>query len=266
MGVKLADALKKLIGYVRVSTDKQGKTRLGLESQLAALQAHAASVGGVLVRVYEEVESGRDDARPELAKALAHARRIKATVVFAKLDRLSRSARFLLGLVDAMEQTDATLIFADFPSIPEGPMGRFILTQMAAVAELEAGLISARTKAALRTFVEQGMVPKRLKEQYPAGVPDELVDLFAGKLGAARPGGKRLTWDESFRGCIRSAEVRRERAVAAYSDIFTFVREMKADGLSLRQIAGRLNEEGHTTRKGAPWNPVQVGRVLALAS
>jgi len=77
--------------------------------------------------------------------ALAHAKAIDATIVFAKLDRLSRNVDLLLSRV----ASNVDLVFCDLPHVPSGAMGRFLLTQMASVAELEAGLISERTKAAL---------------------------------------------------------------------------------------------------------------------
>jgi DNA invertase Pin-like site-specific DNA recombinase len=97
-------------------------------------------------RRYVETESGRKPQRPKLTAALAHAKAIGATVVIAKLDRLTRNVDVLRSLV----ASGAGLVFCDLPQIPDGAMGRFMLTQMASVAELEAGLISERTKAALR--------------------------------------------------------------------------------------------------------------------
>jgi DNA invertase Pin-like site-specific DNA recombinase len=85
--------------------------------------------------------------------ALAHARQVGATLVFAKLDRLARNAHFLLGLVES----GAELIFCDIPQVPPGPLGKFMLTQLAAVAELEAGLIGQRTKAALQAAKARGV-------------------------------------------------------------------------------------------------------------
>ncbi len=96
-----------------------------------------------LIAEYVEAESGRRSDRPKLAKALAHAKAIGATVVFAKLDRLTRNVDLLRSLV----ASDVDLVFCDLPHVPTGAMGRFLLTQIASVAELEAGLISERTKA-----------------------------------------------------------------------------------------------------------------------
>jgi len=115
-----------------------GSTACGVESYLN---------GGrwTLVAEYVEAESGKRSDRPKLARALAHAKAIGATVVFAKLDRLTRNVDLLRSLV----ASDVDLVFCDLPHVPSGAMGRFLLTQMASVAELEVGLISERTRAAL---------------------------------------------------------------------------------------------------------------------
>jgi DNA invertase Pin-like site-specific DNA recombinase len=86
------------------------------------------------------VESGKQDARPELAKALARCKLTGATLIVAKLDRLSRNQSFLMSVYEGMG--DGGVVFCDLPTIPAGPVGKFIVQQMAAVAELERGLIS----------------------------------------------------------------------------------------------------------------------------
>ena len=105
-----------------------------------------------LLREYVETESGKRSDRPKLAAALAHAKATGATVVFAKLDRLTRNVDLLRALV----ASGVDLVFCDLPHVPPGAMGRFLLTQMASVAELEAGLISERTKAALTAAKARG--------------------------------------------------------------------------------------------------------------
>ena len=92
---------KQIVGYVRVSTKGQEASGLGLEAQQAAIDAYAAQNGAVLVRVYTEIESGRKSDRPELANALAHAKRSRGTLVVAKLDRLGRNVAFLSALIAA---------------------------------------------------------------------------------------------------------------------------------------------------------------------
>src|SRR5215472_17560399 len=135
----------KFVSYLRVSTDKQGRSGLGLEAQRVAVESYLNGGRWTLIAEYVEAESGKRSDRPELAKALAHAKAIGATVVFAKLDRLTRNVDLLRSLV----ASNVDLVFCDLPHVPPGAMGRFLLTQMASVAELEVGLISERTRAAL---------------------------------------------------------------------------------------------------------------------
>src|SRR5689334_8233510 len=93
--------LAKLIAYLRVSTERQGVSGLGLDGQRTAIADFAGRTGGVVIACYVEVESGKRADRPELARALAHARRAKAMLVVAKLDRLARNLAFLARLMDA---------------------------------------------------------------------------------------------------------------------------------------------------------------------
>ena len=87
--------LHKLVAYVRVSTDKQGRSGLGLEAQQAAVTTFAEAHGGEIVARFVEVESGKRNDRPELGNALAACRKHKATLVIAKLDRLARNVAFI---------------------------------------------------------------------------------------------------------------------------------------------------------------------------
>src|SRR5215469_13185323 len=157
----------KFISYLRVSTDKQGRSGLGLEAQRTAVESYLNGGRWTLAAEYVEAESGKRSDRPKLGKALAHAKAIGATVVFAKLDRLTRNVDLLRSLV----ASDVDLVFCDLPHVPPGAMGRFLLTQMASVAELEAGLISERTKAALAAAKARGLKlgnPNGVRAQAPA--------------------------------------------------------------------------------------------------
>jgi DNA invertase Pin-like site-specific DNA recombinase len=120
----------KFVSYLRVSTDKQGRSGLGLEAQRAAVESYLNGGQWKLAAEYIETESGKRSDRPKLAKAVSHAKAIGATVVFAKLDRLSRNVDLLRSLV----ASDVDLVFCDLPHVPVGAMGRYLLTQMAAVA------------------------------------------------------------------------------------------------------------------------------------
>src|SRR5438128_8016970 len=139
------------IAYYRVSTGKQGKSGLGIEAQRQAVANYLNGGNWRIIAEFTEVESGRHSGRPELEKALAAARVRKVPVVVAKLDRLTRSVAFLSRLLEA----GVDVRFADLPAI-EGATGKFLLQQMAAVAELEAGMISARTTAALAAAKRRG--------------------------------------------------------------------------------------------------------------
>src|ERR1700735_1855554 len=137
----------KFISYLRVSTDRQGKSGLGIEAQRDAVAGYLNGGAWNLIGEYVETESGKQDARPELAKALARCKLTGATLIVAKLDRLSRNQSFLMNVYEGTG--DGGVVFCDLPTIPPGPVGKFIVQQIAAVAELERGLISQRTKAAL---------------------------------------------------------------------------------------------------------------------
>ncbi len=223
-----------IIAYYRVSTKQQGESGLGLEGQVAAVAAYARGQGAAIVRAYREVESGKRADRPELAKALAHARRSRATLVIAKLDRLARNVHFLSGLMESN---------MDFIACDNPHANKLTIHILAAVAEDEAKRISERTRAALAAYKARG-----------------------GRLGAARPDGRRLTPELGARGRARAREVQRAAVAAAYADLAGELAGLRADGLSLRAIAARLNADGHTTRRGKPWNPMQVARVLGRAT
>ena len=226
-----------IIAYFRVSTKQQGESRLGLEAQEAAVQSYARQAGMTIKASYVEVESGKRSDRPELANALAHAKRSKATLCCAKLDRLSRNVEFLAKVMNSGCEFTA----ADMPSA-----NRFMLHVMAAVAEHEAKAISERTRVALAAAKARGTL-----------------------LGSARPGhwdgreDKRLAGLEKARTV--AVKVKKERAAEAYTDLLPSIAALKREGLSLRAIADWLTAKGHTTRRGKPWNPMQVARLLERA-
>ena len=135
----------KYVAYYRVSTDRQGQSGLGLEAHRTAVDNYLN--GGTLLDTFTEVESGRRNDRPELAKALDLCRRRKATLVIAKLDRLARNVAFIANLMDA----NVDLVAVDMPQA-----NRLTLHIMAAMAEHEAQAVSQRTKAALQAAKERG--------------------------------------------------------------------------------------------------------------
>lgn len=223
-----------IVAYFRVSTKRQGESGLGLEGQAAAVEAFAKQTGKPIVARYLEVESGRKSDRPELAKALAHARRSKGTLAVAKLDRLARDVEFLARVMNSQ---------ADFVACDNPAANRLTLHILAAVAEAEAKAISDRTKVALAAAKARGV-----------------------KLGSARPGhwdGRESTrLDALAKARTVAVEVRAEQFEEAYADLRPTIVELRTAGLTLAGIAEKLNTVGHTTRRGKSWNPVQVSRVL----
>ncbi len=216
------------VPYVRVSTQKQGRSGLGLEAQEEAIRAFLKPEDVLLSPTYVEVESGRRSDRPELAKALAHAKLTGATLLVAKLDRLSRDTKFLLTLIDS----GVEVAFGDLPQVA-GPMGRFILTQMVSVAELEAGLTSQRTKAALAAAKARGT-----------------------KLGGYRG----YTVDPA-----EGLETRRKAAAEFKARLAPELEAIRSQGIqSLNGIAAELNRRGVKTRRGGGWSAAQVQRVTSV--
>ncbi len=226
--------MKRLISYLRVSTKRQGQSGLGIEAQRASVEEHARQLGAKIDGEYAEVETGKRKDRPELAKAVAHAKRTKATLVVAKLDRLSRNAGFLLALRDS----GLPLIFCDMPGANELTVGI-----MAVVAEEERKMISRRTKEALQAAKQRGV-----------------------KLGSARRGHwngrehRRLAGAKA--GGQAAAEAHRRAADESYADLYPIVQKLREDGKSLQEIADQLNDMGHATRRGKAWNRMQVSRML----
>ena len=217
---------RSLVAYTRVSTRRQGDSGLGLEAQREAIAGLSAATARPVIAWYTEVESGKRSDRPELARALAHAKRSRAALVVAKLDRLARNVAFLSGLMEA----GVEFVACDQPSA-----NRLTIHILAAVAEDEARRISERTKAALAAARARGVTLGR----------DNLTD----------PG--------RARGRAESARVRSVRVAEDLAPLLPIVRELHAAGLSQQAIADRLNAGGHLTRTGRPWHQVAVRRLLA---
>jgi DNA invertase Pin-like site-specific DNA recombinase len=221
----------KLVPYRRTSTDDQ---RLGIEAQDTTIQRIASERACEIVRCYTEHESGGNNDRPELDRAMRHARRVGAAVLVAKLDRLARDSAFLMKLYDS----GVPIIFGDLPEIDGSAASRFMVQTMANVAEFERRRIGERTSEALQALKSQG---KQL------GTPENLTDADRAK------------------GALISAQKSRARAIDDMSDVTPIASEMQREGASLRAIAERLNQDGYVTRKGAFWSATQVKRVLDRA-
>lgn len=226
----------KFVSYLRVSTDKQGKSGLGLEAQRETVQRFLESrEGWPPVAEFVETESGRKNDRPELAKALAVCRVRRATLLVAKMDRLARDQQFLMSLIDSK----VNVMFCDFPQIPDGAAGRFMVQQMAGVFELEAGLISERTKAALAAKVARD-------GQWDRNASHHLI-----------PGA----------GQQAAAEAVKAKANERATDLLPMLEQWKAEGFTtLAALADKLNQEQIATARGGKWTATSVSRVLKRAA
>jgi DNA invertase Pin-like site-specific DNA recombinase len=147
------------ISYLRVSTREQGDSGLGIEAQRTRVAQAAAARGAQLVAEFVEVESGRKADRPQLAAALAEARRRRALLVVGKVDRLARDAELVLRLDRETRARGALgILFADLPEADTSTAnGRMVLGMMASIAEWEAGRIAERTREALAAAKARGV-------------------------------------------------------------------------------------------------------------
>lgn len=141
-------AEQRFVAYYRVSTDRQGRSGLGLDAQRNTVSQFLAARPATVIAEFVEVESGGKDDRPKLLEALAACQRSKVTLLIAKLDRLARSVSFVAGLMDG----DVDFVAVDMPHAT-----RFVLHIMAAVAEHERQIIGERTKAALAAAKARGV-------------------------------------------------------------------------------------------------------------
>lgn len=216
------------VAYYRVSTKQQGASGLGLEAQERAVAEFLTGRAGNLAGGYADVESGtrKGNKRPELAKAIAHCRREKATLLIAKLDRLARNVAFVSNLMES----GVEFLAVDMPQA-----NKFTSHILAAVAEYEAEMISKRTKAALESAKARGV---RL------GKPENLTP-------EAR---------------ARSARANRDRAIKDYALVERHAAKLRGQGLGLAAIAGELNGAGEVTRQGAAFTPMTVKRILDRAT
>lgn len=219
----------KFISYIRVSTQRQGRSGLGLEAQQTAVAQFVTQRGGEVLREFVEVESGRKADRPQLTAAIAAAKAEGAVLLIAKLDRLARNVAFVSALLESGAEVQAV-------DMPEA--NKFMLHIMAAVAENEAEAISARTKAALAAAKVRGVA-----------------------LGWAQNRDPETHRAATQKGNAVSAEVRRAKAESFAEQLRPVIREI-GEGASLSAIARELNARGIRTQRGKAWSPVQVSRVL----
>jgi DNA invertase Pin-like site-specific DNA recombinase len=215
----------KFVAYYRVSTQRQGRSGLGLEAQQQAVRDYLNGGDWRLIEEIVEVESGKRNDRPKLAEALKLCRLHGATLIIAKLDRLARNVAFISNLMESGVDFHAV----DFPQA-----NRLTVYILAAVAEHEAKAISERTKAALAAAKRRGV-----------------------KLGGFRG----VAPTKAMRKAASAALAKRADARAA--DLAPTIAELQAAGAtSLRAIAAGLNGRRIPTAKGGEWSAVQVARVL----
>jgi DNA invertase Pin-like site-specific DNA recombinase len=232
------DGAPSFVPYYRVSTDRQGASGLGIEAQKATVTHYITSAHGGIVAEYEEIESGSRSDRPQLALALADCRARHATLILAKLDRLARNTSFLLSVVHGAGE--AGVVFCDLPQLPPGPAGTFMLTMFAAVAELERGLISQRTKAALAALKARGI---------KLGGPN----LARGFDAAASRAGR---------------AARTAIAIAHGADVLPYITDARRAGaVSNPKIAAALTARGIRPPSGGDrWHANQVRRIVAAGA
>lgn len=220
----------KFVSYIRVSTQRQGTSGLGLAAQTKAVADYLNGGAWKLVGEFTEVESGKRNDRPQLAAALAACKKHKATLVIAKLDRLARSVAFVSGLMEAG---------VDFVAVDMPLANRLTVHILAAVAEHEREMISNRTRVALQAAKARGR-----------------------RLGWSIESRK----DEQLQAAQRGAAKGREQAVAFARNILPVIESIRSSGLStLAGIAQALNDRGVKTARGGAWYPTTVRNVLKHA-
>ncbi len=235
----------RYVVYYRVSDQKQGRSGLGLKAQEAIYVTFLRVYPGETVGEYTEVETGKSFKkslrRPELTKAVEHAKAAKATLVIAKIDRLARNVAF----ISALMESGLPFKCCDMPEAD-----KFTIHILAALAQREGEMISERTSAALQVLKERGV-----------------------KLGSARPG----HWEGTTKTGESMAKRRdlglekaqftsriavQEEMSRQYEPLVPWIRDMREAGLTLQLIVDQLNGKGCRTRRDRPWNVTTLRRVI----
>jgi DNA invertase Pin-like site-specific DNA recombinase len=219
----------KLVAYYRVSTERQGRSGLGLEAQRHAVEQYARQHGARVLESFTEIESGKRDDRPELARALVLTKVTGATLVIAKLDRLSRDAAFLLTL----QKTGTRFVAADLPNADETTVG-----VLAIVAQRERDATSKRTKEALAAAKARGT-----------------------KLGNPNGAAALRRADKGNSAAIAAVKAQADQQAQRYAEIVDHVRREGAT--SLGAIAAALNAREVLTPRGKQWHKTTVRNLLA---
>jgi DNA invertase Pin-like site-specific DNA recombinase len=216
------------VAYYRVSTQKQGRSGLGLEAQQSTVRGHLEKTNRKLIAELVEIESGKNPDRPVLLEALKLCRLTRSKLIVARLDRLARNVAFVSRLMEAGVDFEAV----DFPQA-----NRLMIHILAAVAEYEARQISERIKVALAAAKARGV-----------------------KLGRVHPGGCPA-------GLVKGHQVIAERMAGRAADLAPLIAEIRAAGfVSLAAIARQLNELGMRPVRADRWSPDSVHRLLLRLS
>lgn len=216
----------KFVAYLRVSTEKQGYSGLGLMAQREIIQNYLRDTNPIAE--YVEVESSRktDKGRPKLKEALEQCRKHDAKLIVAKLDRLARNVAFLSQLLES----DVDIVFCDFPQA-----NKMVLHILAAISQYEAELIATRTKQALAAKKQRG---------FTLGNPEHLMDSLDSAIAKAAETNKRKAEENP----------NNKRATA-------MLKVLAKEGRTLQEMADYLNHEGFTTSRGCKFSRSSV-RVL----
>ena len=231
--------VRQLVSYLRVSTDRQGRSGLGLQAQREAVERFATAEGLTIAAEYVEVETGKGadalDRRPQLAAALQRARRAGCSIVVAKLDRLSRDVAF----ISALMVQRVPFVVCDL-----GPHADpFMLHIYAALAEQERRMISTRTKAALASAKARGVSLGGDRGYRPTTPPD---------------------WGAGTKAAAEARTRQADHAAHAVSEVIEALRAEMGGSPSLNALATALSTRGVTkARGGTAWTATDVRRVLA---
>ncbi len=216
----------RYVAYYRVSTQKQGKSGLGLDAQRKMVSDFIASNGGELVAEYTEVESGKLNIRPELIAAMKQADLVGGKLLVGKLDRLSRDLHFITNL----QKSKVDFVVCDLPGCDS-----FTINIYGALAQREREMISARTKAGLQAAIARGV------KLGTNNLPPEMVQEASAK-GVA---------------------IIKQNADNFASKVATVIEGMLSQDKSLRAIARELDSLGVQTARGGKWTPTAVKNAMA---
>ena len=253
--------MEKYVSYIRVSTQKQNLSGLGLQSQLETVNNFVRFNNGVCIAEFKEIESGKNDKRPELLKALEICKKENAILVVAKLDRLSRNLVFTMTLRDS----NIKFVCCDMPDANNLTIG-----VMALLAEQERIFISSRTKNALK--IKKDILLEMKKDfnnnmnvdelSFKYKVESSVIDMYIEENFNL---GKSKNLNNAYK---QSLIVRQNKAYENSNNkrAFALIESMKNQNLSYRVIANKLNDSDYKTSKNGKFSAVQVKRIYDLYS